>query len=47
MTKFLGLAAVASLVASVSAGGAVELSMDNYEKEMAGKNSFVKFLAPW
>eukprot|EP00581_Thalassiosira_minuscula_P009207 CAMPEP_0183708232 /NCGR_PEP_ID=MMETSP0737-20130205/4607_1 /TAXON_ID=385413 /ORGANISM="Thalassiosira miniscula, Strain CCMP1093" /LENGTH=37 /DNA_ID= /DNA_START= /DNA_END= /DNA_ORIENTATION= len=37
MTKFLGLAAAAaSLVASVSAGGAVELSMDNYEKEMAG-----------
>lgn len=37
MTKLLALVAAASLVASVSAGGAVELTMDNFDKEMAGK----------
>ena len=31
----------------VVGGGAVELTMDNYESKMSGKISFVKFLAPW
>lgn len=35
------------LVSGTAASGAVELSKSNFEKEMAGKNGFVKFLAPW
>jgi len=28
-------------------GGAVELTKSNFDAETSGKNSFVKFLAPW
>lgn len=28
-------------------GGAVELTLDNYAEKTRGKNSFIKFLAPW
>ena len=40
-------ALVLSLVAA--SAGAMELSADNFHKEVfeSGKNSFVKFLAPW
>lgn len=31
----------------VLADGAVELTLDNFESTIAGKNAFVKFLAPW
>jgi hypothetical protein len=37
---------VASLVTTTEAG-AVEVTMDNYESLVSGKNAFVKFLAPW
>ena len=30
-----------------SASGSVELTMDNFQDKLAGKNAFVKFLAPW
>jgi hypothetical protein len=39
-------AALASLATTAQAGGAVELSEDNFGKKVAGKNAFVKFLAP-
>lgn len=44
MTKLLSLAAAASLVVrgADAGGGAVELTLDNFEKETAGKNAFVK-----
>jgi hypothetical protein len=33
---------------SGTAAGAVELTPDNYDKEMGqGKAAFIKFLAPW
>lgn len=37
-----------ALAASVS-GEAVELTLDNWQKEVveSGKSAFVKFLAPW
>jgi len=38
--------AAASLVTSADAG-AVELTMSNFDEQTGGKNSFVKFLAPW
>jgi len=47
MAKLIGLAAMSCLVARADAGGAVELTLANFEKETAGKNAFVKFLAPW
>jgi len=40
-------AAVLLTAASTIAGEAVSLDMKNYETEMAGKNAFVKFQAPW
>jgi len=30
-----------------AAGKAVDLNGDNFDSQTAGKNSFVKFLAPW
>ena len=39
-------AALAASLATAQAGGAVELSKDNFEAEIAGKNGFIKFLAP-
>lgn len=38
--------ALAASLATVQAGGAVELSKDNFDAELAGKNGFIKFLAP-
>jgi len=38
---------LALCVASAAADGAVTLTKDNYATEVAGKNAFVKFLAPW
>jgi len=38
------------LSASVSvthAEGAVELTLENFDSQLNGKNAFVKFLAPW
>jgi len=45
MMKIVSLMALAS----VAAGSAVEITDSNYEDIMfnSGKNSFVKFLAPW
>jgi len=43
----LPLLLVASSLAVASAGGAVELTLDNFESKLAGKNGIVKFLAPW
>ena len=40
------VALAASLATTAQAGGAVELSEDNFGKKMAGKHAFVKFLAP-
>ena len=39
-------AALAVSLATAQAGGAVELSKDNFDAKVAGKNAFVKFLAP-
>ena len=48
MTKYLVTALAAlSAVNSVSASGAVELTQSNFKDSVAGKNAFVKFLAPW
>jgi hypothetical protein len=44
MRSFLTLAAI---VACANAGGSVELTATNFEAESGGKNSFVKFQAPW
>lgn len=47
MTKYLVCAAaLAASLATAQAGGAVELSKDNFDSELAGKNGFIKFLAP-
>ena len=45
MARFLALASLAA----TAAGGAVELTPDNYDKEVtqSGKAAFIKFLAPW
>lgn len=37
---------VALAASLATTGGAVELSEDNFSKKVAGKNAFVKFLAP-
>ena len=39
-------AALAASLGTAQAGGAVELSKDNFDAEIAGKNGFIKFLAP-
>jgi len=43
LTVFAALSAVGSTIAS----GAVELTQGNFKDSVAGKNAFVKFLAPW
>jgi len=46
--KFAGIAAVIGAVAApLVAGGAVELTPDNFDEQVAGKSAFIKFLAPW
>jgi len=45
--KFLGLVAALASAAVANASGAVELTPDNFDAEFSGKNSFIKFLAPW
>jgi hypothetical protein len=42
----VALSVAFALVASASAGS-VELTKANFESETAGKNSFIKFQAPW
>jgi hypothetical protein len=45
MVSFSSLALVATvLFAQV---GAIELTLDNWDKNVAGKSAFIKFLAPW
>jgi hypothetical protein len=46
MARFLTLAA---FTASAAASGALELTPDNFDKEVlsSGKAAFIKFLAPW
>jgi hypothetical protein len=47
MTKsLLTILAVLSALTPVS-GGATELTSENNEEKMTGKNSFIKFQAPW
>ena len=41
-TSLVGLALLAH-----SAHAALELTPDNYDKAVQGKNAFIKFLAPW
>jgi hypothetical protein len=38
---------LALLPALAVASGAEELTHENFETKLAGKNAFVKFLAPW
>lgn len=45
MMKVIALLAAVAPVAMAS--GPVELTMDNFAELSKGKNSFVKFLAPW
>jgi hypothetical protein len=47
MKTLFSLLTAASLVTATAASGAFELTMDNYESTVSGKNAFVKFLAPW
>ena len=46
MKYLVCVAALAASLATAQAGGAVELSKDNFDAEIAGKNGFIKFLAP-
>jgi len=46
MNKILSIA-VASALFPTGALGATELSLGNYKELMTGRNSFIKFLAPW
>jgi len=45
MARFLALASLAA----TAAAGAIELTPDNYDKEVtqSGKAALIKFLAPW
>lgn len=48
MVKGLILTLLAAcLVASAKAAGAKEITLENYDELTKGKNSFIKFLAPW
>ena len=48
MVRFSAIAALLLLTSTaVEANGAVQLTLDNFESTIAGKNAFVKFLAPW
>jgi len=48
ITRMARVALVCAFAASVS-GAAVELTPDNFQKEVldSGKAAFIKFLAPW
>ena len=46
-TSAVKLTVVLSVAASATAAGAIELTKDNFEQHIAGKNAIVKFLAPW
>lgn len=46
MKYLCAAAALAASLATAQAGGAVELSEDNFNAEITGKNGFIKFLAP-
>jgi hypothetical protein len=35
------------LLAALAAGNAVELNPGNFKSSLEGKNTFIKFLAPW
>jgi len=39
--------ALLAMLQSTAADGAVELTESNFKASVGGKNSFVKFLAPW
>eukprot|EP00934_Nitzschia_sp_Nitz4_P003168 Nitzschia sp. Nitz4//scaffold3_size479765//10106//10781//NITZ4_000007-RA/size479765-augustus-gene-0.19-mRNA-1//-1//CDS//3329550479//3158//frame0 len=45
--SLLTVLAFLSFVSSTIANGAKELSVDNFESSIKGKNAFVKFWAPW
>jgi len=49
MMKSISLVAllVGVSLSTSQAGGAVELTFENFDSNMGGKNGFVKFLAPW
>ena len=47
MNKLVNIAAILSLFAATANAGAVELTLDNFNDKIAGKNGFVKFQAPW
>jgi protein disulfide-isomerase A6 len=40
-------AAAILITSTVSAAGPVELTLDNFDSELSGKNALVKFFAPW
>jgi putative Mn2+ efflux pump MntP len=46
-TTILALFAALSSASVASASGAAELTKGNFDELTKGKNSFVKFLAPW
>lgn len=47
-TTTITTALIASIaMTAVNGKGAVEMTKDNFASELAGKNGFVKFLAPW
>lgn len=45
-TSFVALLVGVSFSTS-HASGVAELTLDNFESQLSGKNGFVKFLAPW
>jgi hypothetical protein len=48
MTKGLfSLLLVTCFTSTVNAGGAVAITQGNFDALTKGKNSFIKFLAPW
>ena len=47
MNKLLSAITTLSLVAATANAGPVELTLENFEDKLAGKNGFVKMFAPW
>jgi len=48
MTKgLISLLLVTCFTSTVNAGGAVEITQGNFDALTKGRNSFIKFLAPW
>ena len=47
MKKPVSIVAILYLVAVTANAGAVELTLENFNDKIAGKNGFVKFFAPW